>query len=220
MDIAASEAIRCITRHIERDALSDQEILSAFFDWLIGAGGVSSKAATAAVERAKVRRFAAEETLFAAGDCPEQLYFIHSGLVRFYYLTSDGKEFNKNFVEDGSVVTSLSSFLSAAPSPFHTQALEETIVVALPLDYVRAQTISDLTWERLLNRFVASLALKKEQREASFLLLDASERYDVFLRDFEKIVPRLPQYHIAAYLGITPVALSRIRARRVSKHAS
>ncbi len=200
--------------------MSDREILAAFFSWLEGEGGISSRAAAVAVERATVRRFAPEETLFAAGDCPEQLYFVHSGLVRFYYLTSDGKEFNKNFVSDGGVVTSLSSFLSAAPSPFHTQALEETNAVALPIDYARKQTTSDLDWERLLNRFVASLALKKEQREASFLLLDASERYDAFLRDFENIAPRLPQYHIAAYLGITPVALSRIRARRVSRHAS
>jgi CRP-like cAMP-binding protein len=71
-----------------------------------------------------------------------------------------------------------------------------------------------------MNRFLALLALKKERREASFLLLDAGERYEAFLEDFADLVPRLPQYHIASYLGITPVALSRIRSRRAGKHAS
>ncbi|WP_420414311.1 Crp/Fnr family transcriptional regulator [Roseibium sp.] len=200
--------------------MTDQEAFAAFSNWLRETGGVSSETAAAARTHAEVRRFEREDSLFAAGDRPKCLYFVQSGLVRFYYLTRDGKEYNKSFATEGGVVTSMSTFLSEAPSPFHTQALEETITVALPMEFVRKLAATDLSLERLVNRFVVQLAVKKEQREASFLLMDAGERYELFLDDFADLAPRLPQYHIASYLGITPVALSRIRARRTGRRAS
>jgi len=44
------------------------------------------------------------------------------------------------------------------------------------------------------------------------LLDDAPTRYLNFLAEYPALEPRLKQYHIASYLGITPVTLSRIRA--------
>ncbi|OJJ10927.1 hypothetical protein BKI51_13575 [Alphaproteobacteria bacterium AO1-B] len=197
-----------------------QSPLTMFNVWLRKSGGLPAQSAEAASDASVVRRFEADDILFSAGERPDVLYFIQSGLVRFFYLTDDGKEFNKNFVAAGSVVTSLSTFLSGVPSPFFTQALEETVTIALPIEFVRRQVEADIYWERLLSRSVAMLALKKEQREASFLLQDAGARYQAFLDDFSDLAPRLPQYHIASYLGITPVALSRIRARRGKQRAS
>lgn len=197
-----------------------QSPLTMFNVWLRKSGGLPAQSAEAASDASVVRRFEADDILFSAGERPDVLYFIQSGLVRFFYLTDDGKEFNKNFVAAGSVVTSLSTFLSGVPSPFFTQALEETVTIALPIEFVRRQVEADIYWERLLSRSVAMLALKKEQREASFLLQDAGARYEAFLDDFSDLAPRLPQYHIASYLGITPVALSRIRARRGKQRAS
>jgi CRP-like cAMP-binding protein len=52
---------------------------------------------------------------------------------------------------------------------------------------------------------------RKEQRARSFQLQDARDRYLGFIRDHGDLVQRIPQYHIASYLGITDVSLSRIR---------
>jgi CRP-like cAMP-binding protein len=172
------------------------------------------------LDQARVRRAGPGEILFAAGDRLEDLYFIVSGLVRYFYLTPDGREFNKNFVTNGGVVTCLSSFLESEPSPFFTESLEETVLVCLPMDLVRKLRADGFRWERIINRFIVSLALQKERREASFLLDDATHRYEAFLKEFAEVTPRLPQYHIASYLGITPVALSRIRSRRAGRDAS
>lgn len=197
-----------------------QSPVTMFNGWLRKSGGLPEESADVALDASVVRRFEADDILFSAGERPDVLYFIQSGLVRFFYLTDNGKEFNKNYVAAGSVVTSLSTFLSGVPSPFFTQALEVTVTIALPMEFVRRQVENDIYWERLLSRSVAMLALKKEQREASFLLQDAGARYEAFLDDFSDLAPRLPQYHIASYLGITPVALSRIRARRGKQRAS
>ena len=39
------------------------------------------------------------------------------------------------------------------------------------------------------------------------------QRYQNLLKDHPEIVQRIPQHYIASYLGVTPVSLSRIRAR-------
>ena len=44
----------------------------------------------------------------------------------------------------------------------------------------------------------------------------AEERYEDFLRSYRDIAQRLPQHQVASYLGITPEALSRVRARRAA----
>lgn len=198
------------------DVLTDDALLERF-DTFLQNLAVPREKRREVVNRASVRRVEAESVLFRAGDRLESLFFVLSGLVRFYYLTPDGKEFNKSFATDGSFVTCLSSFLEDRPSRFFTQALETTVLVALPMDLIRDLKAKDIVWERLVSMFVTRLALQKEQREASFLLDSASDRYEAFLTDFKTIAPRLPQYHIASFLGITPVALSRIRARRTAR---
>jgi hypothetical protein len=55
--------------------------------------------------------------------------------------------------------------------------------------------------------------LDKDEREISLVQLDASARYQQFMSDFPRLVERLPQYHIASHLGITPTQLSRIRKK-------
>lgn len=46
-----------------------------------------------------------------------------------------------------------------------------------------------------------------------FLLCDAATRYQRFLEREGALLRRVPLYHIASYLGMTPVALSRVRRR-------
>jgi hypothetical protein len=57
------------------------------------------------------------------------------------------------------------------------------------------------------------LFLRKSEREFELLGLDAKARYDVFLRKFPGLSARVPDRHVASYLGITPVHLSRLRNR-------
>ena len=65
------------------------------------------------------------------------------------------------------------------------------------------------------NRFLIALLEKgysiKEKREKELLLLDAENRYKIFLEEFPAMEPMIKQHIIASYIGITPIALSRIR---------
>ena len=54
---------------------------------------------------------------------------------------------------------------------------------------------------------------RRLQREASLLQASAEQRYLALLAQRPQLAGRIAQHHIAAWLGITPVGLSRIRAR-------
>ena len=55
------------------------------------------------------------------------------------------------------------------------------------------------------------------ERVESFVLLNPEERYLDYIKKNPTLINRVPDKYIANVLGITPVSLSRIRARIVSK---
>ena len=66
--------------------------------------------------------------------------------------------------------------------------------------------------EHLLN-----FSMKKERREREFLTESAEERYRMLMDRSPELFDKVTQKDIARYLGITPVALSRIRKRNASR---
>ena len=54
----------------------------------------------------------------------------------------------------------------------------------------------------------------KENKERFMLLYTPEERYELFCQHYPHLLHRLTDYHIAAYLGITPISLSRIKKRQ------
>ncbi len=154
------------------------------------------------------------EHLFYVEDKVEDFYFLISGLARYYYLTLDGKEFNKSFAEkQGHLLSSISSVSHGSGSPFSVEVLSKFITLYIPYKKLLELAQVNKEWNDLLLRIYENLIIKKEKREADFLLLSATERYEKFLKDYSMIKDIVPNYHIASYLGITDVALSRIRKK-------
>lgn len=61
--------------------------------------------------------------------------------------------------------------------------------------------------------FLLGFAMKQERREMELLSLSAEDRYRLLIERSPELLDRVKQKDIARYLGITPVALSRIRKR-------
>ena len=161
--------------------------------------------------RLRQRSFEAGELLIRADEVVTEFYFIVKGLVRYFYLTQDGKEFNKLFAVENDFVGSFSYKIPNEPCPFSAQALEQTETVALPVKLIEEAYNRHFAWERVGRLHAEKMALTKELREKEFLLDPAETRYRRFMNDNPGLAQRIPQYHIASYLGITDVALSRIR---------
>ncbi len=151
--------------------------------------------------------------LFEIGDKVNAFYFLVQGLARYYYISESGKEFNKSFAEKpGHLLSSISSVsMDKEVSPFCVETLSEFTVLCIRYEDFRALGAKHPAWNDLMLRIYERLIVKKERREADFLLLSAKERYLKFLNDYAMIESAVANYHIASYLGITEVALSRIR---------
>jgi CRP-like cAMP-binding protein len=159
------------------------------------------------------RGFERNEYLVSAGEIADNFYFIIAGLVRFFYITEDGKEFNKNFAMENGFAGSFHSLVLGAPCGYFIQALERTNTIVLPNQLLRELYERHPCWERLGRRNAENLALVKEAREKELLLDSLETRYRRFMMEFPGLADRIPQYHIASYLGVTDVALSRIRRK-------
>ena len=151
------------------------------------------------------------EFFLQAGNTSTELAFINAGLLRFFYQREDGKEFNKSFSTENQFIAAYSSFLTKQPARFSIQALEVSHLLVCELKSVVELFQQHRCWERLGRLLAEQLYIKKEAREAQFLLDNAETRYREFQEAYPSLEGRLAQYHVASYLGITPVGLSRIR---------
>jgi len=153
-----------------------------------------------------------DEFFLRAGEIPRNIGFNYSGLLRLYYIDNSGKDITKHFCTEGSAAVSYSSFILREPSRFSIQALEDSIVFTLSYENYLKLLASHVCWQNAARKLSEIILILKEKRESELLLLDAHERYRIFLADFPTLSNRIPQYYIASYLNIAPESLSRIKA--------
>lgn len=159
------------------------------------------------------RTFQKNDFIVRAGELSNDFYFIIKGLVRYFYLTMSGKEFNKHFAMENRLAGSFQSLVLNKPCGFFIQALERTETLVLPNRLLTESFDRHVCWERIGRINAERLAIMKELREKEFLLDSLEIRYRRFLEEYPRLLNRVPQYHIASYLGVTDVALSRIRKK-------
>jgi len=156
--------------------------------------------------------------LLRSGQKATHLAFILRGVLRELFITDDGKEFNKAFVTANSITGSMMDILSGCESKASIQALSQTQLMVAVYDDCVSFSHKHLCIERFLMQFTQQLFMKKAQREYELMCMDATQRYVKLITEQPQIEQIVPQYHIASYLGITPVSLSRIR-RSISRQS-
>ena len=154
--------------------------------------------------------------LTRAGEVAVALYFVRSGLLRYYYL-SDDKEHTGQFFDNGTFVADLSSITTGAPTQQFVEALEPSLVVSIPVAALQEAYDADHAMERFGRRLVEAAMAGSQRRSANLLVRTPEQLYDSFVRTRPEIAGKVAQYMVASYLGITPESLSRIRARRTSR---
>lgn len=160
----------------------------------------------------KPERLKKGEFFLRPGDDSHRAAIILKGLLRSYYVDRDGSEATKAFRGPKEMIAAYSEMLQGIPSRTNVQAVEDCEL--LTVDFRRVESLYDShpCWQRLGRRIAEEHFVQKEQREFEFLQLPALERYRLFEEKYPGLVEKLPQYHIASYLGITAVALSRLKA--------
>ncbi len=147
-----------------------------------------------------------------AGEIPLSFGFVYSGLLRAFVTDINGNDYNKIFFTENSLPAAIVALLTNAPSTFAIEALEDSQMLKINFKQYRhlLQRCADLKWFQILY-LEKNWVVGKEQREVALVQTNATERYFEFKQNYPFLEGRIPQFHIASHLGITPTQLSRIR---------
>jgi|GEM_PF-804466 len=151
--------------------------------------------------------------LLPAGASWEDLFWIESGACRLYYATDGGLESNKNFYVQGAMFWPVTRRLQSEPVRFNIEALAPTRVWRMPWKRWHAAAGTDPCWQAHERMVLEQLLDDKMQREQAFLQLNATERYLLLARLHPQWLNVVPLRHLASYIGVTDVAISRIRRK-------
>ncbi|PQB06880.1 Crp/Fnr family transcriptional regulator [Polaribacter filamentus] len=140
-----------------------------------------------------------------------QMAFLKTGVVRAFFINQEGKDYNKQFFVGQSIIGAYTSLLTGNLNLIAQQALTDCVIYTC--DYASLAKLYDECPD--LERFARKIAeyyfLEKEKKEIEIVLLDASQRYVLFKKEFPTLEQLITQFHIASYLGISATQLSRIR---------
>ena len=162
----------------------------------------------------KYREIVKRATLYPVGRVPTSYAFVYRGLFRVFVSDQKGNEYNKNFFDEGTFPAAMAALLTSSVSRYTIDALEDSSIIEIDFKGFRkllAQKPDLMLYQ--IHYLEKNWLLAKDAREVEIVQEDATVRYQRLLQERPGLVSRLPQYHIASHLGITPTQLSRIRKR-------
>ncbi|EPJ44069.1 MAG: hypothetical protein OFPI_40650 [Osedax symbiont Rs2] len=158
----------------------------------------------------KQKTYVAKEHVLNPDNQKSRIFFICSGLVRYYCMQENGSEWNKSFTSENMISTAFSADFLGQTSPYAMQAMENTtLLVADHADFA-ALYDGHSKIERLGRKLLEAALINKMNRERSFLIDTAKIRYQEFVSQNPQLALRIPKYHLASFLGITESSLSRL----------
>ncbi|MBN1117777.1 MAG: Crp/Fnr family transcriptional regulator [Bacteroidales bacterium] len=160
-----------------------------------------------------VRTLQKNEILVSEGQHYYKEIYIEKGILRGYYLTPKQGDVNVVFFMDNDVTSPAFTRNANGKHLINYQALESTIIYEFDaMEF--SNLIRTKNWVNKFAYAISERELKRiSNREKSLLTRTAEERYFDFRNEYPGLENRISQIQIASYLGITPVSLSRIRAK-------
>lgn len=159
----------------------------------------------------RLRSYPRNSFIVHAGERWEKLYYIESGLIRMFYTDLQGRDFNKAFFSESRCVWPVAPRDREKAVLFSIGTVEPTTTIECPMIALQTTLRACGLWESFALPFAEMLVTQKFQREYDLQLLTATQRFEQLLQTKPDLVRRIPDYHLASFLGITNVSLSRIK---------
>ena len=158
-----------------------------------------------------IRKFSKGTVLLEAGAVSNHCFLVLEGCLRSYYLI-DGEEKTTAFFTENQVATPV-SYTTRTPSEYFLSCLEDCILCVGNIEKTNALLKKIPRLESIGHILNGELVIQNQLEFDSYKTLTPEKRYLKLLESRPDLCSRVPQYHLASYLGIKPETLSRIRKR-------
>jgi CRP/FNR family transcriptional regulator, anaerobic regulatory protein len=190
--------------------IDPQQVLCVHFDRYLALDEAERKALK---ERSRVRRLKKRGFLLQEGEVCRSYAYVVEGCLRMYEMDAKGVEHNLQFALENEWIVDIGSFHAEKPSSLFIEALEPSVVVCIEhADLLRLYT-DHPKFDRNFRVIIEDQFVELQQRMLRRNTSSAEQRYAHFVEQHPQLVARVPNVHIASYLGVTPEFLSRLRAK-------
>lgn len=160
------------------------------------------------------RCLAKKEFLLTQRSSCNHIYFVNSGLLRAFHISTQGKDSTIMFATEQWWITDMHCFVKALPAMVNIQAVQNCELLALSKSNLDKLFEHIPAFERYFRILMENAYSREQLRMVQNLSAPAKERYETFLSKYPQIAQHVTQKQIASYLGITPEFLSTIRAEK------
>jgi len=157
------------------------------------------------------RKVSKKDYLIKPGQEVQYEYFVVKGCLKAYYLDKKGNKHILQFAIEEWWISDFEAFFKNEAASLHIEAIEDSYLLGIKKEILEPLYERIPKFERFFRIKTTNAFVALRSRILSSLQLDARERYLDFCNTYPSIEKRIPNYHIANYLGITPESLSRIR---------
>jgi CRP-like cAMP-binding protein len=160
---------------------------------------------------------AASEIYIPEGKIFKKIFYIKKGLLRIFFVTESGEEKTFFFRWEGQIAAIPECIFDNQPTRQTWQALEDCELMEIDFDIVEKLSENNISLIKIRLGFAEKMFLEALKRVESFVLDKPEERYQKLIIQNPEIIKRVADKHIASFIGVTPVSLSRIRKRLASQ---
>lgn len=179
-------------------------------------GSLSQSEKEAIIKSTEVKEFKKGDFLLKEGQKSINSYFVLQGCIRQYNL-SDGDEKTTRFFVEGEWIISVDE-ISENPISMHNWICMEDCILVIGNEEKAQELFDKFPKLETISRKIVEKAFSEIQKTILYYHSETPEqRYLSLVDKYPDILQRVPQYHIASYIGVKPESLSRIRKRVAQK---
>jgi CRP-like cAMP-binding protein len=157
------------------------------------------------------KKISKKEFLIEPGQEVPSEYYVVRGCLEAYYLDESGNKHIIQFAVDEWWISDFEAFFSGRKAELFVEAVENSVLLEIQKSNLETLYHRIPKFERFFRIKTTNAFVALRSRILSALQKNNTQRYIEFCEQYPQIEQRVPNSHIANYLGIKPESLSRIR---------